>query len=157
MTEKQKLIKRYYDDYREYLLRIACAQINNEADAEDIVQEVFIRAMDSLDKLMACEDPRAWLAATLKNCIRNYRRLHANKLNTSLEEMADLAAPEDPEPLSHILPGQLSAGDREILIWRIEQRMSYQEMSERLGISQAACRVKVCRIVKKCRRLMTRE
>lgn len=157
MTEEQKFITRLYDDNRGFLLRIARIYIKNDADAEDMVHEVFARAVDSCDELIKHKDPKAWLTATLKNCIRNYLRLRANKLNVPLDECGDLAAPERATPLSHILPGQLPAGDMELLKWRFEQDLSYREISKRLGISEPASRVKVCRIVKKCKKLMPKE
>lgn len=154
MTEKEKLIKRLYDTEREFLLRIAFASAVNEADAEDLVQEVFIRAMGAAEELMGHPNPRAWLVMTLKNCIRNYSRLRANRSNIPLGELEEIAALENPEPLSHIIPEKLPAGDRELLFWRFEQRLSYGEISARLGISEGACRVKVCRIIRRCRKLM---
>ena len=154
MTEMQKFIMRLYDDNRDSLLRAARVCVKNEEDAEDLVHEVFVRAINSYGKLVEHKNPEAWLSTTLKNCIRNYRRLHANRLNISLEEYGDLAAPELTEPLSHILPDQLPADDREMLIWRIEQDLSYREISQRLGISEVASRVKMSRIIGKCRELM---
>ncbi len=154
MAEMQKFIMRLYDDNRDSLLRAARVCVKNEEDAEDLVHEVFVRAINSYGKLVEHKNPEAWLSTTLKNCIRNYRRLHANRRNISLEEYGDLAAPELAEPLSRILPKQLSADDREILIWRIEQRLSYREIGKRLGISEEAARVKMSRIIGKCRELI---
>ena len=154
MTEKQKFIMRLYDDNRDSLLRAARVCVNNEEDAEDLVHEVFVRAINSYGKLVEHKNPEAWLSTTLKNCIRNYRRLHANRRNISLEEYGDLAAPEIAERLSHIQPNQLPAGDKAMLIWRIEQRLSYREIGKRLGISEEAARVKMSRIIGKCRELI---
>ena len=154
MAEMQKFIMRLYDDNRDFLLRAARVCVKNEEDAEDLVHEVFVRAINSYGKLVEHTNPEAWLSTTLRNCIRNYRRLHANRRNISLEEYGDLAAPEIAERLSNIIPEQLPAGDKAILIWRIEQRMSYREIGQRLGISEEAARVKMSRIIGKCRELM---
>ena len=154
MTEMQKFIMRLYDDNRDSLLRAARVCVKNEEDAEDLVHEVFVRAINSYGKLVEHKNPEAWLSTTLKNCIRNYRRLHANRRNISLEEYGDLAAPELAERLSHIIPEQLPTGDKAMLIWRIEQRLSYREIGKRLGISEEAARVKMSRIIGKCRELI---
>ena len=154
MTEMQKFIMRLYNDNRDSLLRAARVCVKNEEDAEDLVHEVFVRAINSYGKLVEHKNPEAWLSTTLKNCIRNYRRLHANRRNISLEEYGDLAAPELAERLSHIIPEQLPTGDKAMLIWRIEQRLSYREIGKRLGISEEAARVKMSRIVGKCKELM---
>ena len=154
MTEMQKFIMRLYNDNRDSLLRAARVCVKNEEDAEDLVHEVFVRAINSYGKLVEHKNPEAWLSTTLKNCIRNYRRLHANRRNISLEEYGDLAAPELAERLSHIIPEQLPTGDKAMLIWRIEQRLSYREIGKRLGISEEAARVKMSRIIGKCRELI---
>ena len=152
--EMQRFIMRLYNDNRDSLLRAARVCVNNEDDAEDLVHEVFVRAINSYGKLVEHKNPEAWLSTTLKNCIRNYRRLHANRRNISLEEYGDLAAPEIAERLSHILPKQLPADDREMLIWRIEQGLSHREIGKRLGISEEAARVKMSRIIGKCKELI---
>ena len=85
MTEMHKFIMRLYNDNHGSLLRAARVCVKNEEDAEDLVREVFIRAMDSYDVLVKHTNPKAWLTTTLKNCIRNDRGLHTNKLNFSLE------------------------------------------------------------------------
>ena len=154
MTEMQKFIMRLYNDNRDSLLRAARVCVKNEEDAEDLVQEVFVRAINSYGKLVEHKNPEAWLSTTLKNCIRNYRRLHANRRNISLEEYGDLAAPEIAEPLSRLMPEQLPAGDKAMLIWRIEQGLSHREIGKRLGISEEAARVKMSRIIGKCRELI---
>ena len=49
--------------------------------------------------------------------------------------------------------GDLSREDREILIWRFEEDLSYGELADRLGISETGCRSRVFRAVKRCRAL----
>ena len=53
-----------------------------------------------------------------------------------LESVIESLSVNDPEmPLELALPKQLSKEDREILILRFEQRLSYAEIGDRLGIS----------------------
>ena len=123
-------------------------------DAEDLVQDTFVIATYKCHELMKHENPIAWLVVTLHNLIKNNNRLYTNRSSVSLEDVGDLAAPERAEPLSHVLPNRLPAGDREILTWKYEKEMDYKEISRTLGISETACRIKVSRILKKYRRLM---
>ena len=153
MIEKEFIHQLYIENYNT-LARIARNLGKSWMDAEDLVQDVFVIAAHKCPELMKHKNPRAWLVTTLHNLIKNNNRLYTNKLSVSLEDLGDLAAPERAEPLSHVLPSQLPAGDKEILIWKYEKKMDYREMSETLGISEAACRVKVHRILKKYRRLM---
>ena len=154
MTERQKFIRQLYDNERNFLMRLACLVSKNEADAEDLVHEVFACALSKCDELMAHPDPEAWLAVTLKYYAKNNRRRMENTRTVPLNEYGERPLAEEAEPLSHILPSTLSQRDRELLIWRLEEKRSYREISERTGISEAACRVRVCRIMKRCKKLM---
>lgn len=153
MTEKE-FIRKLYIENHDTLARLARNLGKSRMDAEDLVQDTFVIAMHKCHELMMHKNPRAWLTKTLRNLIKNDNRLHANQSSVSLEDLGDLAAPERAEPLSHVLPNRLPAGDREILTWKYEKEMDYKEISRTLGISEAACRVKVSRILKKYRRLM---
>lgn len=154
MTEKESFILQLYLDYYEYLRSTAIACRVAPDDIDDRIHDAFEIAMKKVDELMTYKGPKVWLAKTLKNCINNHNRLHANRFSHSLEDYSDFPAPEGGEPLLHILPAQLSDSEKQILIWRFEQKIGYEEMSRRLGITETYCRVKVCRIIKKCRKLM---
>ncbi len=154
MTEKESFILQLREKYSTFLIKIAKTYEVPPDDIEDLVQDVFEIAIRKADILMTYKDAKVWLGKTMRNCIRNYRRLHANRYTFSLEDYSDFPAPEGDEPLSHFLPAQLSDSEQQILIWYIEQRLDYEEMSKRLGITEIYCRVKVSRIIKKCRKLM---
>ena len=153
MTEKE-FIHQLYIENHDTLARLARNLGKSRMDAEDLVQDTFVIATYKCHELMKHENPIAWLVVTLHNLIKNNNRLYTNRSSVSLEDVGDLAAPERAEPLSHVLPNRLPAGDREILTWKYEKEMDYKEISRTLGISEAACRVKVSRILKKYRRLM---
>ncbi len=55
----------------------------NEHDAEDIVQEAFLRALRSFDTFTAGRDARAWLLTIVRNCCRTWHRKNRS------HEMAD--------------------------------------------------------------------
>jgi RNA polymerase sigma-70 factor, ECF subfamily len=46
----------------------------SEHDAEDIVQESFLRALRSFPSFIPGRDGRAWLLAIVRNCCRNWLR-----------------------------------------------------------------------------------
>lgn len=156
-TEKEAFIHRLYEKHRGYLRNAALIYGASQSDADDFVHDVFEIAMKKANMLMKHENHIIWLVKVLENCIRNNRRLRANRFNRSLEDCSDLPAPERAESLSHILPSQLSDREKQILIWRFEENIDYREMSERLGLTEEYCRVKVSRIIKKCRELMKEE
>ena len=154
MTEKKSFILQLYLKYNDYLRSIAHVCGAAPDDTDDYIQDTFEIALKKVDELMRSKDPKVWLAKTLKNCINNHNRLHENRFTCSLEDYCDFPAPEGDEPLSNILPAQLSDSEKQVLIWRFEEDIGYEEMSRRLGTTEVYCRVKVCRLIKKCRGLM---
>lgn len=153
-TEKKSFLSQLYSENCIYLKIAANLYGANPADAADFVHDIFVTATEKVDILIKHEDPKGWLLKALDYRIKNHRRLHSTKFNRSLEEYGDLIAPEQAEPLSHVLPSQLSDSEKQILVWRFERLMDYKEMSRRLGITEEYCRVKVSRLLKKCRELM---
>jgi RNA polymerase sigma-70 factor (ECF subfamily) len=60
------------DEYRDRLLKFACARIRNYADAEDVVEEALYTAWERIDTLMSSPNPAGWLFNTLKYHIMKY-------------------------------------------------------------------------------------
>ena len=153
MTDKEAFILQLREKYSTFLIKIAKTYEVPPDDIEDLIQDVLEIAIRKVDILMTYKDPKVWLAKTMRNCIRNYQRRHANSRNSSLEDYSDFPAPERADPLFFVLPAQLSDSEKQILTWRFEEDIGYKEMSKRLGITEVYCRVKVSRVLKKYREL----
>lgn len=142
----------YYDEY-ERLFHIAYRKTKSRELAQDLVQETFLLAIFHQAKLMGHPKPEAWLMLTLHNLIMNEQRLQSHG-EVPLDEAVEVPENVGEKTLDELLPVQLQADERQILIWRFEQQISYKEMSRRLGISEDACRKRVLRAVNKCRRFL---
>lgn len=140
-----------YEKQYEKMLRFAYRMAGTAEDAQDLVQETFLLALFSQDKLSGHPNPEGWLMKTLRNLALNERRRVQAHAAVPLDSVADLLGREPELPLELMLPGQLSREDREILIWRFERRMEYREIADRLGISEAGCRSRVSRAIARCR------
>lgn len=155
MTEKQKFVERLFNEHYDSLLRMAKTTVRNKSDAEDLVQETILKAIEAWETLRNHPKPAAWLSITLRNCEKNFNRLCENRLTVPLDGFGEiLVAKAAEQPLSHFLPAKLPEKDKEILIWHYEQGRNYKEISAQLGITEKACRVRVCRIIKRCKKLM---
>ena len=81
-TLKEKVsewVNRYTDD----MYRYAFSQVSNQEMAEDIVQNVFVAAIESLDKLGNVDNPKSWLFSVLRNKISDHHRLsYRNQVDT---------------------------------------------------------------------------
>jgi len=61
----------YYKKYYEQIFRVAFAQVKNHADAEDVVQETFIKLMRYQPEFENAEHEKAWFIRTTLNICKD--------------------------------------------------------------------------------------
>lgn len=142
----------YNDEYKR-LFMIAYRWTKDQELAQDLVQDTFLLAIFNQEKIMNHPKPGAWLMQTLRNLIMNNLRSPSHK-TISLDEVLEIPARTINDSIDRLLPVQLKDREREILIWRFEQQMSYNEMSKRLNVSESLCRKWVSQAVIRCRELL---
>lgn len=148
----KQFIEELYKANRDKMFRYAYRLIGRVEKAEELVQEAFVLALLHESKLKSHPKPQSWLFVTLKYQIMNEWRRKESSSEVSLDDFFFLEAEPLKEPLDTVLPKELSEPERQILIWKFEEQIDYEEMSERLGITQNASRIRVMRAVEKCRR-----
>lgn len=147
-------LKSLYEMQYEKMIKIAYRMLGDMESAQDLVQEVFLLALFHQDELSVHPLPEGWLILTLKNLVLNERRRIKKHPEVPLESIAELSGEPPFVSLDTLLPKQLSAEDRKILIWHFEQQMEYREMADRLGISEVGCRSRVSRAVSHCKKYL---
>ena len=115
----------------------------NEHDAEDVVQEAFLRAYRFFPSFRGT-DARAWLLAIVRNACWTFLRANRSREVPGLDEADEpvdgAASPE--EDLVRRADGarvtraldELSAEFREVLVLREMEELSYREIAEVVGI-----------------------
>ena len=128
------------------IYKFALRMSRNESDAEDLVQETYLKAYRFFDKFEAGTNCKAWLLTILRNTFINgirYNRRHRQMINLSeieergIEPMAD-ADPED-EIFGNLLDDDVSAamntlpdGYRTAVLLADMKGMSYQEVADKM-------------------------
>ncbi len=114
---------------------------HNEQDAQDIVQEAFLRALRSFDTFTVGRDARAWLLAIVRNCCRtSYRKIRSQEktVEWDVDSQSAVATWSDPEAVliknanSELIRQameELPFEYREILILRELEELSYKEIA----------------------------
>jgi len=129
---------------------------NNRAIAEELVQEAFARVWASPHTPQAEPDFRRWLYRAITNLARDY---HRRRL---LEATIRFWAPPAVDPLDEVvhraqdralLRALLAApfADRQAIYLHYFDGLSFAEVGEVVGASEAAARVRVHRALKRLR------
>jgi RNA polymerase sigma factor (sigma-70 family) len=127
--------------------------------AEDIAQKVFTDLARKAAGL--CQHPvlSGWLYRSARNSAKEVSRaeLRRQKLNHTLAAMPTdipLDSPEDWEQLRPVIDGameDLREGDRELLLLRFFQGLTFPEIGTRLNLSENAARMRTERALEKLR------
>ncbi len=122
------------------------------ADAEDLLQEVFIRAMQQLRSL---RDPAAfggWLAVIARRAATD---LHRRQKPSRETRGSSEAAGPDSEGASILAELQkLPKAYRETLVLRLVEGMTGPEIALRTGLAPDSVRVNLCRGMKLLRKVL---
>lgn len=143
-------IARAWRDHRRHVLDIAYRMTGNLAEAEDVVQEAFMR-LSKMD-ITAIEQVRGWLVVVVTRlCLDRLRsaRRHPDAEATSLDPR--LAAPaQDPADRAtlddnvrgalHIVLSRLSPSERTVFILHDVFQYRFDEIAAIVGRRPTACR-----------------
>ncbi len=88
-------LQRIYEKYRDYLLTLAMALLNDAATAEDVVHDVFVSFAQSGSRFRLYGSLRAYLATCVVNRIRDRMRSRKRQGQT-LDEQMPLESDFDP-------------------------------------------------------------
>ena len=146
-------------EYMNTVLGLAYNYLGNFHTAEDIAQETFVQAFQSISGLRDGNRFKVWLLRIARNkCIDHIRR---NPRHLSMDQDRELqqevslraiaAIPqEEPEEFSeaNLLSAlnSLRADYREIFVMKHIDNLSYKEISEMLGMSVSAVGEKLYRV-----------
>ena len=135
------------NQYQGVLLRYAARVLNNEEAAQDVVQEAFIRLHANWDKVLRRGVPvKGWLFRTTHNAAVDYirkesrRRLLHERQSKETDPYTEDCDDRREHQERHALVMQhlniLRPREREVLVLRMQEEMSYREIAEVLHRSE---------------------
>ena len=145
-------ISRIVETYSPMLLRLACTRLDDPADAEDIVQEVFLKLLTARPLFRDSEHEKAWLIRTTLHRASDLRRSAARR-NVPLEEAAQAAAPQAGSELLtavRALPEPYSA----VIHLYYYEGYSIKEIAKLLGVPAPTVGTRLARGRERLRRLL---
>ena len=163
-----KSFERLVEKHRTQLSAYARRLSRNSADAEDLVQETFLRAYTHRHTLRESGSIASWLFVTLRNLFINQRRQRSrHPMAVSIEadtlpEIPDSSL-SDPELVIikqmeqaavHRATAALPDTYRIALLLADQEGLSYQEISERLGLPLGTVRSRISRARQRVQRAL---
>ena len=145
------------DQYAGALYRVAFSVLRNQADAEDAVQETFVRVLRHRDSLGEVRDHRVWLIRIVWNIVLDRKRRAKTRPET--DDVAELARVLPSTGLSaeeiaaaaqhhaHVLAcvDKLPAKERQVLMLSAFEELTSVEIASVLGISESSVRSRLFR------------
>jgi RNA polymerase sigma-70 factor (ECF subfamily) len=152
-----QLVDRHYDR----CARIAMRILGNREDAEEALQDAFLRAFKALGEYEDRERFPAWLTRIVVNQCRTVlartRRREAVFLDVDplALDLATEAAPADGQwPELERALAQLPLEQREAVVLRYADDLTYEEMSRITGAGESALKMRVQRAFARLRALL---
>ena len=145
------------DEYAGTLYRVAYSVLRNSADAEDAVQETYLRVLRHRDSLNEIRDPRVWLVRIVWNVVLDRKR--RSKTRPETDDIADLArllpasgqsAEDRVSSAQHherVLRAveKLPAKEQQVLILSAFEDLSSVEIAHVLGTTESTIRSRLFR------------
>lgn len=143
-------IERAYNAHADMLYRVALTQLQSPADAEDAIQDVFMKYMNAATAFQSEEHERAWLIRTAVNQCRDMLRRHKQRTHLQLDDLAEVipdgrdGAAETAFELTQALAA-VEEKTRMVLILHYLEGFSVEEIGKILGISVSAVKMRLSR------------
>lgn len=143
--------------YSATLYRVAYSVTRNAAEAEDVVQETFLRVLRHQEKLSEIRDPRVWLVRITWNLVLDRKR--RTKTKPEMQDIDDLArklptgdlsadealiASQSHARILRLIDG-LPAKEREVLLLSAIEELSTVEIAVVLKTTESTIRSRIFR------------
>lgn len=147
-----------YDRHHTYVRRVLTRVLGPDADLHDLIQDVFVAAIDSMDRLSDPSALRPWLAAISVNCVRvelrrrtKSRFLRFSPHDELPEQEAPMATPELDEAVraTYRVLAALPVDERIPFALRFIEGMELTEVARACDVSLATVKRRLTSAQKK--------
>ena len=153
-----------YDNYINQVYRHVYYRVSNRTDAEDITQEVFIKAWKAIDKYKKTGAPFvAWLITIAHNLVVDHYRAKRKLVSLEETEASSQIDETSPEVVAEAMFDKsyvrnailkLKEEKQKVILMRFIDGFSYGEIAKTLGKSEGAVRVIQYRALNDLKRML---
>lgn len=158
--------ERFTQDYlplKDDLYKVAFYILESGADAEDAVQDLYLKLWDAGDALDTIRAPKAYCISLLRNiCIDRLRRYKPEREEKIPQQAADDSLQDERMSERQKIDAaikqmsSLSDSERIVLKLKVFDDLSYEEIQKRTGLSQLSMRVHLSNARRKIRKAIER-
>ena len=158
--------ERFTQDYlplKDDLYKVAFYILESGADAEDAVQDLYLKLWDAGDALDTIRAPKAYCISLLRNiCIDRLRRYRPDGEEKIPQRAADDSLQDERmnerQKIEAAIKQMSSLSDNEriVLKMKVFDDLSYEEIQKRTGLSQLSMRVHLSNARRKIRKAIER-
>lgn len=151
-----QLVDTYQGEVLRYLRRLT----GSAAEAEDLFQDTFLRALPQFDRLRARSNHRAWIFRVATNTFLNHRRRVRRRREVGLDHARDRTRPHIHRDAAMTRSAyrrevrRLPPRQRVAFIQRVVMGLSYREIAAAMGGTQMAARANVSHAIRRLRRVL---
>jgi RNA polymerase sigma-70 factor (ECF subfamily) len=157
---------RLYDMHVDRVYRNIYYRVGNEADAEDLTQQVFFKAWQAIDRYKKMASPFiAWLMTISHNLVVDFYRTRKDKAYLEAEVLADDSAPSPERSAEASFEQQrlrrailqLGGDEQQVVILRFIEGFEFAEIASLLKKKEGNIRVILHRALVKLRNILEKE
>lgn len=138
-------------------------RMSDAVEAEDLTQQAFLKLHQSRDRYDGRYPFLPWLFSIVRNLHIDYLKKHraipmdldkftlSGDLGSTVRETPGVVLALD-KSVTALTPAQ-----RELINLRFQEGLSFEEISERIGIQSSTARKQVSRLIKKIRKVIKRD
>src|SRR5271156_6276911 len=167
LQSAQELQNRFVSDNLQRIFRLIYRIVGNVADAQDLTQEAFIKALQRQEQLKDLEKAAHWLSRIASNTAIDFLRRSGRVSFSDIDEMIDPVSSPDESPEELVLRaehreyletglGVLTDRERTALLLRDVEGLPAEEVAARLNCSKATVRSHIANGRVKFRRYLER-
>ena len=146
-----------FSEYSDLLYRIALVKLRDKEDAEDAVQDCFIKYLSSPFAYSSDREEKAWLVRVLENTCRDIQRRKGRRDFIPLDELCEIGLEDEVSTGVFEALAQVSEKCRTVILLHYLEGFSVNEISKSLSISSSAVKMRLMRGRKELMEILGKE
>ncbi len=138
-------LRRIYGKYRNDLLKVAAALLNDTDGIEDVVHDVFVSFAQAVGEFRLSGSLKGYLSVCVANCARDRNRATQRRRTISLDDVEPVR-PAKGRPDDSAVAGELAARlglalrqlpceQREAIVLHLQSKMKFRQIAGSQGVS----------------------